>query len=107
MRGRMGTITTLSAVAVLMAWPTAAVAEPADGSPQRVLRFDFPGVHIGTAEYPDGPTGATVFHFPKPAMVAVDVRGGSPGTINSDTLRLAYDEPFVDAITLAGGSSYG
>jgi L-aminopeptidase/D-esterase-like protein len=40
-------------------------------------------------------------------MVAVDVRGGGPGTINSDALRLAYDEPFVDAITFAGGSSYG
>ena len=71
------------------------------------LRFDLPGVEIGIAEYEDGPTGATVFHFPKPVMVAVDVRGGSPGTINTDTLRLSYDEPYVDAITFAGGSSYG
>ena len=40
-------------------------------------------------------------------MAAVDVRGGAPGTVNTDALRLAYDEPFVHAITLAGGSSYG
>lgn len=71
------------------------------------LTFDFSAVHIGIAEYESGPTGATVFYFPKPVMVAVDVRGGSPATINTDTLRLAYDEPYVDAITFAGGSSYG
>jgi len=72
-----------------------------------VLTFDFPAVHVGVAEYPEGPTGATVFYFPKPAKVAVDVRGGAPATVNTDGLRLAYDEPFVDAIAFAGGSSYG
>lgn len=77
---------------------------PADGP---TLRFEFPGVRIGVAEYEEGPTGATVFYFPEPVSVAVDVRGGAPGTINSDALRLSYDEPFVDAITFAGGSSYG
>jgi L-aminopeptidase/D-esterase-like protein len=71
------------------------------------LTFDFPAVHVGVAEYEEGPTGATVFYFPKTAKVAVDVRGGAPATINTDTLRLAYDEPYVDAITFAGGSSYG
>lgn len=71
------------------------------------LQFDFPAIHIGIAEYEAGPTGATVFYFPKPVMVAVDVRGGSPGSINTDTLRLAYDEPYVDAVTFSGGSSYG
>ncbi|HEX8412006.1 MAG TPA: P1 family peptidase, partial [Thermoanaerobaculia bacterium] len=71
------------------------------------LTFDFPAVHVGVAEYEDGPTGATVFYFPKTAKVAVDVRGGAPATINTDTLRLAYDEPYVDAISFAGGSSYG
>lgn len=72
-----------------------------------MLDVPIAGVEIGVAHYDDGPTGATVFHFPKPVMVAVDVRGGAPGTINSDSLRLSYDEPFVDAITIAGGSSYG
>ena len=28
------------------------------------LRFDFPGLRIGIAEYPEGPTGVTVFQFP-------------------------------------------
>ena len=74
---------------------------------QRWLDFDFPAVRIGVAEYEEGPTGATVFYFPKGAKAAVDVRGGAPGTINTDALRLAYDAPFVDAVTFAGGSSYG
>lgn len=71
------------------------------------LTFDFPGLHIGTAEYAEGPTGATVFHFPERAVAAVDVRGGMPGAYNVDVLRLGYDFPFLDAITIAGGSWYG
>jgi L-aminopeptidase/D-esterase-like protein len=72
-----------------------------------VLEFDFPGVGIGVAEYDEGPTGATVFHFREPVMAAVDVRGGAPGTLNTDALRLSYDSAFVNAISFAGGSSYG
>jgi L-aminopeptidase/D-esterase-like protein len=73
----------------------------------RALSFDFSAIQIGVAEYEEGPTGATVLVFRKPVMAAVDARGGAPGTVNTDALRLAYDEPFVHAITLAGGSSYG
>jgi L-aminopeptidase/D-esterase-like protein len=71
------------------------------------LTFDFPAVQIGVAEYEEGPTGATVLRFAKPVLAGVDVRGGAPGTVNSDALRLGYEEPFVSAITLAGGSAYG
>ncbi|MBA4157978.1 MAG: P1 family peptidase [Gemmatimonadetes bacterium] len=71
------------------------------------LEFDFPGLHIGVAEYDEGPTGATVFYFPQGVMAAVDVRGGAPGTIGTDFLRLSYPSSFVDAISFAGGSSYG
>jgi hypothetical protein len=62
------------------------------------LTFDFPAVRIGVAEYEEGPTGATA---------VVDVRGGAPGTLNTDLLRLGLDAPVVNAITLAGGSAYG
>jgi L-aminopeptidase/D-esterase-like protein len=71
------------------------------------LAFDFPAVQVGTAEYEEGPTGATVILFRKPVMAAVDVRGGAPGTLNTDLLRLGFDDPVVHAITLAGGSAYG
>ena len=39
------------------------------------LTFDFPGLRIGVAEYDEGPTGCTVFHFEGGAMLERDVRG--------------------------------
>jgi L-aminopeptidase/D-esterase-like protein len=69
-----------------------------EGGP--ALELDFPGLEIGVAEYDEGPTGCTVFHFPsgaKPCMV--DVRGGSPAWIG--------DYGRADAVCLAGGSAYG
>jgi L-aminopeptidase/D-esterase-like protein len=77
---------------------------PTDGP---ALTFDFPAVRIGVAEYEEGPTGATVILFRNPVAAVVDVRGGAPGTVNTDLLRLGLDAPVVDAITLAGGSAYG
>jgi 6-aminohexanoate-oligomer endohydrolase len=73
------------------------------------LTFDFPGVKVGVAEYEEGPTGTTVLYFPSPVVAAVDVRGGAPGTLNTDALRLAYDDPIagINAIVLSGGSAYG
>jgi L-aminopeptidase/D-esterase-like protein len=64
-----------------------------------VLELDFPEVRIGVAEYEEGPTGCTVFHFPGGAAAATDVRGGSPGVLGG------YE--WVDAICFAGGSLYG
>jgi L-aminopeptidase/D-esterase-like protein len=71
------------------------------------LKFDFPGLLIGVAEYEEGPTGLTVFYFPQGVMAAVDVRGGAAATINTDRLRLGYDQPTVRAVFFTGGSSYG
>lgn len=63
------------------------------------LELDFPGLEIGVAEYAEGPTGCTVFHFPEGAMLAVDVRGGSPGWMG--------DYGWTNAVCLAGGSVHG
>ena len=64
------------------------------------LELDFPGLEIGVAEYDEGPTGCTVFHFPEGASASIDVRGGSPGVSGA-----GYE--FLNAICLAGGSLYG
>lgn len=64
-----------------------------------VLEFDFPGLLIGVAEYPEGPTGCTVFSLPEGADLAVDVRGGSPSVVG--------DLGHTHAICLTGGSIYG
>jgi L-aminopeptidase/D-esterase-like protein len=71
------------------------------------LELDFPDLHIGVAEYEQGPTGATVFHFPAGAMAAVDVRGGAAATVNTERLRLGHERPTVRAVVFAGGASYG
>lgn len=94
------------ALGVLLSLPAIALVPRvvADGP---ALAFDFPGVEVGVAEYEEGPTGVTVLHFPKRVMAAIDVRGGSPGTVNSDIVRLPHDEAFVSAIAIAGGSAYG
>jgi L-aminopeptidase/D-esterase-like protein len=57
-------------------------------------------LHVGVAEYSEGPTGCTVFYFPTgPMPCAIDVRGGSPGVFGN------YGA--VHAIALVGGSCYG
>lgn len=71
----------------------------------RALTFDFPALRVGVAEYAEGPTGCTVFHFPDGAAAAADIRGGSPGTIM--TQQLLAGDGGVDALCFAGGSLYG
>ena len=72
-----------------------------------VLPLEFPEIHVGIAEYREGPTGTTVFFFPEPVMAAIDVRGGAPGVVNSGALRIPYEAAYTNAICFSGGSSYG
>lgn len=72
-----------------------------------IFEFDFPAVHIGVAEYEDGPTGTTVFYFPDPVKGAIDVRGGAPGTVNASVLENSEETAQVDAVVFSGGSWYG
>jgi len=67
--------------------------------------FHFPGVRVGIAEYEEGPTGVTFFHFPERAYAVVDARGGSPGTCFTDALRMSFGK-YVSGIAFCGGSAY-
>lgn len=78
---------------------TVALVPRIDFGGGRALRFDFPGLEVGVAEYDEGPTGCTVFHFPAGAACATDVRGGAPGVLGG------YE--WVRAVCFAGGSLYG
>jgi L-aminopeptidase/D-esterase-like protein len=73
---------------------------PVHGTGRTDVPFDFPGVSVGTAEYAEGPTGATVISIPAGARTSVDARGGAIGIIGR------YEE-FNHAICFAGGSAYG
>ena len=72
--------------------------KPVTSFKAQMLEFEFPNVLVGCAEYSEGPTGCTVFYFPKGCMTAIDIRGGSVGSIGN------YD--WNTAICLAGGSLY-
>ena len=71
----------------------------------RSLSFDLVGLRVGCAEYDEGPTGCTVFDFPRGAFAVADIRGGAHCSIYTDYLRDIGGH--VDAICLAGGSFYG
>ncbi|MDQ3514112.1 MAG: P1 family peptidase [Chloroflexota bacterium] len=73
--------------------------EPVIPAGGKRLALDFPGLEIGVAEYAEGPTGCTVIHVPDGAILAVDVRGGSPAWVG--------DYGWTHAVCLAGGSIHG
>jgi L-aminopeptidase/D-esterase-like protein len=52
-------------------------------------------------------TGTTVITAPAGAVPGVDVRGGGPGTRETDALRPENLVQTIHAITLTGGSAYG
>lgn len=52
-------------------------------------------------------TGCTVVLSPSGAVGAVDVRGGGPGTRETDLLDPSHTVQHVHGIVLAGGSAYG
>lgn len=87
--------------------PSQDTLKPVLNSGDKVLNFDWPMIRVGTGEYEEGPTGVTVFSFQRKVLGAIDVRGGGPGTVNSDYLRLGYNYPELDSVVFAGGSWYG
>jgi L-aminopeptidase/D-esterase-like protein len=68
---------------------------------------DVPGIRVGNAEAPALLTGATAVIPDNPAIAAVDVRGGGPGTREIDALAAESTVQEVHGIALAGGSAYG
>ena len=73
----------------------------------RNLITDVPGVLVGQAEDMAGITGASVVLCEAPAVAAVDVRGGAPGSRETELLRSATLVERIDAIVLSGGSAFG
>ncbi|HEY2701382.1 MAG TPA: P1 family peptidase [Pseudonocardiaceae bacterium] len=70
---------------------------------------DVPGLLVGHHQrIEDGwATGTTVVFAPDSAVGAVDVRGGAPGTRDTDLLDPSTLVQRVNAICLTGGSAYG
>ncbi len=68
---------------------------------------DVPGISVGSAEDVAVRTGVTVVLPEERAVCAVDVRGGGPGTRETDALAAENLVDSVDAVVLAGGSVFG
>lgn len=73
----------------------------------RNLLTDIDGILVGNAENTDIQTGVTVIKPTEPAICAVHVAGGGPGTRETDALKLGTLVDKVDAVVLSGGSVYG
>ena len=71
------------------------------------LLTDVAGLAVGNAEDADLLTGVTVVLCEQAAVAGVDVRGGGPGTRETDLLRPDCRVERIDALALAGGSVFG
>jgi len=65
------------------------------------------GVLVGHSTDKDAATGCTVVLCPDGAVASADVRGGAPGTRETDLLRPGGLVERVHAVLLTGGSAYG
>jgi L-aminopeptidase/D-esterase-like protein len=68
---------------------------------------DVRGISVGHYTDLEGGTGCTVVICPPKTVGAVDVRGGAPGTRETDLLKPENMVEEVSAIFLSGGSAYG
>jgi L-aminopeptidase/D-esterase-like protein len=68
---------------------------------------DIAGIEVGQAQDDEALTGCTVILCRKGAVAGVDVRGGAPGTRETDLLNPVNLVEKVHAIVLAGGSAFG
>lgn len=68
---------------------------------------DVPGFKLGNAEDKERATGVTVILAPDGTHASVEVRGGAPGTRETDLLKPENSVQTINAIVLSGGSAFG
>src|SRR5436309_14025734 len=74
---------------------------------QKNLITDVAGVLVGNADDARLASGVSAIIFAQPAVAAVDVRGGAPGTHDTDLLEPHRTVERIDAVVLSGGSVFG
>jgi L-aminopeptidase/D-esterase-like protein len=90
------------AALLAIALPSAALAQ----APSKGLTA-VSGLKVGHHTLAARPTGCTVVLAEAGAVAGVDVRGGAPGTRETDLLNPVNSVEKVHAIVLAGGSAFG
>ncbi|MGI9507837.1 MAG: P1 family peptidase [Geminicoccaceae bacterium] len=71
------------------------------------LLTDVQGIKVGSSEDCDAQTGVTVILPDRSALGAVDMRGGAPGTRETDLFDPTCLVDRIDALVLSGGSTFG
>lgn len=74
---------------------------------ERIQIEDIPGFSFGQAENREAGTGASLILCRTGAVCGVDVRGGSPGTRDTDALNPICNREVVHSVLLTGGSAFG
>ncbi|WP_244472485.1 MULTISPECIES: P1 family peptidase [unclassified Methylobacterium] len=73
----------------------------------RSLITDIAGIRVGHAHDRRLASGTTAILFDAPVTAGVDVRGGGPGTRETDLLDPERTVAAIDALVLSGGSAFG
>ncbi|MEX0800153.1 MAG: P1 family peptidase [Dehalococcoidia bacterium] len=77
------------------------------GAPEHGSITEITGILVGHWTDEDAATGCTVVLCPDGAVASADVRGGAPGTRETDLLRPGSLVERVHGVLLTGGSAYG
>jgi D-aminopeptidase len=73
----------------------------------RNLLTDVAGITVGHADDARLASGVTAILFDSPTIASIDVRGGGPGTRETDLLDPSRTVERIDALVLSGGSAFG
>jgi L-aminopeptidase/D-esterase-like protein len=71
------------------------------------LITDVPGIRVGNVQDKVIRTGVTVIIPDEPAVASADIRGGGPGSRETEALNADCLVDVVHGIVLSGGSAYG
>ncbi len=96
----------------LAVWIVAAACASSAGAQdtqetQRMGITSVPGIEVGHHTLTGRPTGCTVVLAREGAVGGVDVRGGAPGTRETDLLDPVNTVERLHAVVLSGGSAFG
>lgn len=98
----------VAAVAIIAAAASHSGAQtPSPMASARTSIATVPGITVGHFTLPERPTGCTVVIAANGATGGRDVRGGAPGTAETDLLSPQNTVEKVNAIVLSGGSAFG
>lgn len=96
------------AAAVLLILPASACAQQErEGAGMMGSITDIAGIEVGHHTLTERPTGCTVILARDGAVGGVDVRGGAPGTRDTDLLDPVNTVREIHGVVLSGGSLFG